>query len=473
MTKIVAIDQGTTSTRTLVLEADGSARIAKAIKHAQHFPQPGWVEHDPEELVANILACLQAAGSADAVALSNQGESCLAWDAITGEPLSPVIVWQDNRTSADTQALGERGFAPTVLERAGLPLDPYFSASKLRWLIDNVPAVQQALQDRRLRLGTTDAFFLQRLTGTCATDPTTASRTSLMNLATLAWDEELCRIFGVPIDCLPDIRPSVGHFGTGPTGPLTAAVTDQQAALYGHGCRKPGDLKITFGTGAFCLALADRYPEAARLPKGLLPTVAWQIGAEVTYALDGGVYDVGAAIEWAIKSGIATSVDDFQAFERPAAIERGVAFIPAFSGLACPYWDRTAAPLLVGLSYGSDVADMRQALVEGIVFLTADVIAAMGGMISIGEPISIDGGLSRSAYFCQFLADITGRTIKVAAMDEITALGAAQLAAVGIGTAVPRSPSGETRSYAPRAVPNDAWRQRAHRAIALARGWHD
>jgi glycerol kinase len=470
---IVAIDQGTTSTRALLLEDDGTSRIVKAIKHAQHFPQPGWVEHDPEELLGNIGACLDAAGPALALGLSNQGESCLAWDAVTAQPLSPVIVWQDNRTSGEIEALRARGLAPLVLERAGLPLDPYFSASKLRWLIDNIPGVRDAMEARRLRLGTTDAFFLQRLTGVCATDTTTASRTSLMNLANAAWDEDLCKVFGVPLDCLPEIRPSMGSFGACAAGPITASVTDQQAALYGHGCRKAGDLKITFGTGAFCLALVDRYPDPASLPEGLLPTVAWQVGDRRTYALDGGVYDVGSSIEWCINNGLAASVEDFQAFDRPPAIERNQVFVPAFSGLACPYWDRTAAPVLIGLTHASDMADIRQSLVEGIVFLTSDVIEAMGATVSIGDTISIDGGLSRSAYFCQFLADISGRTIRVAEMDEITALGAARMAELALGQAPPDASTGEGRRYHPRAVPRDAWRRRFHRAVGFARGWNN
>ena len=471
MTRFVSIDQGTTSTRSLVVEADGTSRIAKSITHRQIYPQPGWVEHDGEELLAHVIACLEAAGPAAAIGLSNQGESCLAWDALTGKPLSPVIVWQDDRTAAVIERLRAEGRAPVVLARAGLPLDPYFSAAKFRWILDHLPEAARALEESRLRLGTTDSYFLQHLTGHFATDVSTASRTSLMNLATGQWDADLCALFGVPIHCLAEIRPTVGDFGSGPTGPITAAMVDQQAALHGHGCRVPGDLKITFGTGAFCLAIAQGTPDPAKLPDGLLPTVAWQIGEQTTYALDGGVYDVGSAIEWAQKSGLAKDLGDFQSFDRPPAISRELVFVPAFSGLACPYWDRSAAPLLIGLSHASDIEDIRQAMLEGIALLTCDVMAAMGREVAIGGTISIDGGVSRNAYFCQFLADASGRTIAVSEMDEITAFGAAQLAAVGVGTTLSLPPGTAAKTYQPRDVPRADWIARFHDAVGRTRSW--
>lgn len=470
--RFVAIDQGTTSTRALVLRGDGTSAIARSIKHEQFYPEAGWVEHDPQELLANIIACLEAVGPVDAIGLSNQGESCLAWDAETGRALSPVIVWQDSRTSAEIETLRTEGAAETVLEHAGLPLDPYFSASKLRWLIDNVAAVRDARDGGRLRLGTTDAWFLQNLTGTCATDITTASRTSLMNLATGAWDERLCEIFGIPVECLPEIRPTVGDFGRCRFGPVTAVAANQQAALYGHGCRKQGDLKITFGTGAFCLSLMETLPVVADLPRGLLPTVAWRIGEATTYALDGGVYDVGSAIEWSIRTGVAASVDDFQSFEASPAIERNLAFVPAFSGLACPHWDRSAAPVLIGLTHASELTDIRQALIEGIVFLTCDVIDAMNQSTPVRDTISIDGGLSRSDYFCQFLADMSGRTIQVLQIDDITALGMASMAARGLGRAPKVATDDSARKFQPHAMPRDAWKQKFRKAVELTKGWN-
>ncbi len=337
---VIAIDQGTTSTRALRL-ADGEARIVHAVRHAQHHPHAGWVEHDPEELLGNIRACLQAAGSAEAIGIANQGESCLAWDKVTGKALSPVIVWQDNRTAADIEALRATGAEAETLARAGLPLDAYFSASKLAWILREVPEARATLAAGQLRLGTTDAFFLDRLTGVFATDATTASRTSLMNLTTGQWDAELCRIFGVPAEALPEIRDTVGDFGAIGGVKVRASVVDQQAALYGHGCRALGDAKITFGTGAFTLAVTGG--EIVRAPEqGLLPTVAWRKAGVSTYAVDGGVYDAGAAVEWAQSLGLFESFTELNEFEEPPAISRGLAFVPALSGLACPHWDRSA-----------------------------------------------------------------------------------------------------------------------------------
>ncbi|MCK0196625.1 FGGY family carbohydrate kinase [Ancylobacter sp. 6x-1] len=436
--RVVAIDQGTTSTRALVLDtATGAADIAHIVRHATFHPQAGWVEQDAAELLANVRACLAAAGTADAVALANQGESCLAWDAVSGEPLSPVIVWQDNRTAARLGGLADA--PPEIARSSGLPLDAYFSASKLAWLLDNVPAVGAAARAGRLRLGTTDAFFLDRLAGSFSTDPTTASRTSLMNLATCAWDPELCRLFGVPMAALPQIRPSAGVRGRIAGAPVLAALVDQQASLYGHGCRMPGAAKITFGTGAFALAVTGGDIIRAK-GEGLLPTVAWSTASQTTYALDGGVYDAGSAVEWAIRIGVLDEVSQLDRFDAPAAIDRGLVFVPALSGLACPHWDRTAAAMWLGMSGATTRADLRQALVEGIALRTAEVVAAIDRHVQLGvlpaQAISIDGGLSRSGYFCRFLADVLGRQVVRSAFSERTAYGAALLAAAAMGAEV-------------------------------------
>ncbi|MET0315025.1 MAG: FGGY family carbohydrate kinase, partial [Hansschlegelia sp.] len=428
--RIAAIDQGTTSTRVLIADdRTGAAKICKAIRHRQSYPAPGWVEHDPEELVANIVACLEAAGEVDAIAIANQGESCLAWDSETKTALSPVIVWQDDRTAGDLASLGEAG-ANLAMERAGLPLDPYFSASKLAWILRDIPAAQEAFAAGRLRLGTTDAFFLDRLAGVFATDVTTASRTSLMNLAAGQWDPDLCALFGVPIDTLPEIRPTVGDFGSIRDVPVRAMMVDQQAALYGHGCRETGDAKITFGTGAFALAVTGE--QIVRAPeKGLLPTVAWATGSETLYAVDGGVYDAGSAVEWATRIGVVSDLAELDHFDAAPAIDRGLVFVPALSGLACPHWDRSAASLYLGMSGATTREDMAQALLEGIALRACEVVAAIDERVKLKPAISIDGGLARSSYFAQFLADSLAREIVVADFDERTAFGAAALAALG------------------------------------------
>ncbi|WP_321815166.1 MULTISPECIES: FGGY family carbohydrate kinase [unclassified Paraburkholderia] len=469
--RIAAIDQGTTSTRVLVADSNGGADIVHAVRHRQHHPHPGWVEHSPEELLSNLNACIEAAGTVDTIGLANQGESCLAWDAVSGEALSPVIVWQDNRTANLLKDLRESGAEEITLARAGLPLDPYFSASKLAWLLRNNDRVRAAKKAGTLRLGTTDAYFLDRLTGHFATDTTTASRTSLMNLETGEWDEELCRLFDVPIECLPEIRPTVGNFGSVGTVPVTASIVDQQAALYGHGCRKAGDAKITFGTGAFALTLTGS--QIIRAPQqGLLPTVAWRIGNEITYALDGGVYDASSAVEWAGRLGLFDDLSEISTFEAPPAIAGGLAFVPALSGLACPHWDRTAGALWVGMVASTSKSELCQSLLEGVALCTSEVISAMSGRVDVTERLSVDGGLARNVYFVQFLADVLERTIVTQRFHELTAFGCAALAARGLGAELPEYKNAST-VFKPRqshATIAD-WKASFAEAVKRSKGW--
>lgn len=466
---ILGLDQGTTSTRALWLAEGASPRIVHAIRHGESLPQPGHHEQDAEELVANLRQCIAAApGRIDAIGMANQGESCLAWDAASGQPLTPVITWQDNRTASDIERLKAAGVEAAVQSRSGLPLDPYFSASKLGWIMSNCDAAQAALREGRLRLGTSDAFFLDRLTGQFATDVTTASRTSLMDRATGLWDAALCRIFGVPIECLPPIRATMGDFGSIDGVPVRASAVDQQAALWGHGCRTAGEMKITFGTGAFALALTDgpRDPAAT----GLLPTVAWSDGAVTAHALEGGVYDAGAAIEWAQSIGIVRDIAELDALAGPPAVDAGLIFVPALSGLACPHWDRSASALWIGMTKTTGRTDLVKALLEGIAFRTAEVVAAMDTEAQVSASISIDGGLSRSRYFCQFLADILQRTIARPQFDELTALGCAWMARTAAG--VPGDPRGsEATLFHPAKVDVAAWRSRHAEAVARGRGW--
>ncbi|MEP2027709.1 MAG: FGGY family carbohydrate kinase [Paracoccaceae bacterium] len=434
--KTLAIDQGTTSTRALIVRPDGRADVIHSVPHQQFYPAPGRVEHDAEELIANVLACLDAANGIEgvgAVGLSNQGESCLAWDGETGQPLGPVIVWQDDRTADDLKPL--RSQADLVMERAGLPLDSYFSASKLGWILRNTPKASELAAKGRLRMGTTDAFFRDRLTGRFETDATTASRTSLMNLETCTWDPDLCALFGVPVAVLPSIRPTTGDLGTleGPGLQLRASIVDQQAALYGHGCKVAGDAKITFGTGAFALSVTG--PDLIRSEGGPLPTVAWQKATEpATYALDGGVYAASSAINWAKGLGLFGQFSDINAFERENTIAQGLAFVPSLAGLACPHWNRNARGAWMGLNLDTDKADMMQAILEGIAFRMAEVVAAMNQLQPVNGTISIDGGLSANPYFCQFLSDVLARDIVVSDEAELTGKGVAMLAAEAAGT---------------------------------------
>jgi glycerol kinase len=470
---VLAIDQGTTSTRAMILDGQGEARIVHVASHQQHYPAPGWVEHDPEELIAHIHRCIEAAGEIAAIGLDNQGESCLAWNAETKEAVSPVLVWQDNRTQADVEGLKSDGVADYVTETSGLPLESYFSASKLAWIVKSLPEAKRLLDQGKLRLGTTDAFFLDRLSGSFSTDITTASRTSLMNLETGNWDPELCRIFAVPIEALPAIVPTTGDFGAVESGgrriPITASVVDQQAALYGHGCRRTGDAKITFGTGAFALAVTGE--EQHRAPaQGLLPTVAWQFsGDQPVYALDGGVYCAGSAVNWGRTLGLFQAFEEINAFDKPPAIDRNLAFVPALSGLACPHWDRNAVGLWIGMSLDTGPRDMMQAILEGIAFRASEVLGAMGAFASIGERISVDGGMSVNPYFCQFLADLLERQLSVPAFGELTTLGTAMFACQAPGIDISRTQD-EATIYQP-AGDLSAGRVKFDEAVLRARNW--
>ncbi len=433
---ILAIDQGTTSTRALAVDTDGNASITSVIRHKQYYPQPGWVEHDPLELVRNIENSLESVDNIAAVGIDNQGESCLAWHSDTLEPVSQVIVWQDNRTGETIERLQRDGVGEEVMNRAGLPLDSYFSASKLAWIVNRIPEARRLLKKGKLKLGTTDAYFLDRLAGMFRTDITTASRTSLMNLETGQWDETLCELFCVPMSALPAIVPTTGVLGTvssyGRQVPIKASVVDQQASLYGHGCRGVGDVKITFGTGAFALTVTGH--KAIRSPdQGLLPTIGWQhAGDQAVYALDGGVYSAGSAIEWAHGLGLFEDYSTLNSFDQPAAIDRDLIFVPALSGLACPHWDRLASGLWIGLSQDTDRSSMMQSILEGIALRTAEVIRTMSSLTEVGHEISIDGGISVNPYFCQFLSDCLGKSLAVKSFPEITAIGTAQLAGANI-----------------------------------------
>jgi glycerol kinase len=435
--RVAGIDQGTTSTRGIILNTDGKLEVVHSVLHRQNFPREGWVEQDPEEILCNLKACVDNAGKLDAIGLDNQGESCLAWDSKTKQPLYPIIGWQDTRTLPELEKLRADGCEAESLTRAGLPINPYFSASKLGWIVKNIPEAQDALRNGTLRLGTSDAFFLDRMTGRFVTDVTTASRTSLMKLDGLHWDETLCDIFEVPIECLPEIVPTTGDFGTmvtelGPV-PITASVVDQQAALYGFGCRETGEAKITFGTGAFAMMITGS--KIIKKPQlGLLPTVAWQLdGQKAVHALDGGVFTASSAVSWAQSLGLFKDVSEINAFCTPSAIESGLAFVPALAGLGCPHWQPKARGVWVGLSLGHTREQLMQSILEGVAFRAMEVIEALDRCVPISDDIYIDGGMSKNPYFVQFLADVSEKRICPAAIPELTGLGTVSLAYDMIG----------------------------------------
>ncbi len=476
---VLALDQGTTGTKVHRLDGETDFVTLATFQHRQILPHPGWVEHDPQELLAHLRAALDTAASASgpeakAIGLANQGETVIAWDRATGRPLANAIVWQDARTHDVVDRLKAEGVEAETLARAGLPLDPYFSATKLRWLLDNAEGARELLSAGRLCLGTSDAFFLRHLTGVACTDVTTASRTSLMNLDTLDWDPELCRIFGVPVEALPPIGPTAGPIGSVQLGmrsvPLTASVVDQQAALYGHLCHRPGQAKVTFGTGAFALTLTGATPirDAA---SGLLPTVAWaRAGGMPAFALDGGVYNAASAVNWARSLGLFGDFAEIGSFAGPSAIERGLVFVPALSGLGGPHWDRSAAGMWLGLGLETDRRDLVRAVLEGIALRTAELLAAMGHLVRLEGPVSIDGGLAANPYFQGFLARALGRPVAVPATMELTGFGAALLARWGAGG--PVGVQSPRRNLVAAAAPLDqSLHARFADAVKRCRGW--
>lgn len=474
---VVGIDQNLCGTSAYLLDADGDFVPLCAFEHRQFYPQAGWVEHDPLELLSHVSQCLERGIGAEGAGVANQGETVVAWNADTGEPLYNAIVWQDTRTAPVIERLRAEGAEALTLAKAGLPLDSYYAASKLRWFIDHVPEAKALARRGRLRLGTTDSFFLDRLCGVHATDIATASRTGLMNLATGQWDNELCRLFGVPRDSLPAIRATTGEFGiTSPSGiPWVASLSDRQAALFGHGCHRAGEAKITFGAGAYAVAVSG---DAPPVPPGggMLPTVAWMIDDKPVYAIDAGVHNAESALNWARRLGLYVAYQELDHFDGATALERGLVFVPALSGLACPYWDRSAAGLWIGMDLATDSRDLLRAVLEGIAMRCAQALAAMADSIPLAETVSIDGGLSRSRYFCAFLARALARTVVAPSSADLTALGCAQLAFVGAGLgtldSLPARGAPRVR-ITPEAPLPSHWHERYADAVQRARGWRE
>lgn len=448
------IDQGTTSTRILVVDDEGNYDIAHVCSHKQITPKLGWVEHDPEDLMSSLNACLDSIENIQSLGIDNQGETIVAWDKDTGEAVYNAIVWQDSRTHKEINELKQKGLEDEVKKLSGLPLDPYFSASKFSWIIKNVPKARELLAKKRLMIGTTETFFIYRLTGEYFADYATASRTSLMNINTMQWDERLCEIFEVPLEILAPLRDCSCIFGTvkhnGESYPLAASIVDQFACLYGHGCRKSGDLKITFGTGAFIEVLTGETPLECN--NGPVPMLAWRNDGKAMFGLDGGVYNAASAMNWFKNISLIDSFKDICSFEKDYAINRDLMFVPALSGLACPYWDRTGSAMLVGMGLDTTKKDIVQAALEGIALRTNTVLNRMAENIAIKDILSVDGGMSVNPYFMQFLADITQKTVRVPACKEVSALGAAMLGRKALGFNDEISISGEDTLYTPRDI---------------------
>ncbi|MBL8753696.1 MAG: glycerol kinase GlpK [Planctomycetes bacterium] len=490
MRAVLAIDQGTTGSTALVLDERLAVRGRGDADFAQHFPEPGHVEHEPDDIWRSVLdavqqALAQAALPMEAIAalgITNQRETAVVWDRTTGTPVHRAIVWQDRRTTDVCARLAAAGHAESVRSRTGLPLDPYFSATKFAWLLDH-GGLRARAERGELAGGTIDSFVLHRLTGGAvhATDATNACRTSLCDLATLQWSDELCALFRVPRALLPAIRPNVGTFGhtRGVPGlrdgiPITGMAGDQQAALFGQGCFAPGTAKCTYGTGAFLLRNTGRAPIPSR--HGLVTTLAWDLPGERSYALEGSAFVAGACVQW-LRDGLGI-IDSSAAIEplaRSVPDSGGVMVVPAFTGLGAPHWRPEARGVITGLSRGTTKAHLARAVLEGIALQNVDILQAMER--DAGEPLRelrVDGGAAANDLLVQFQADVLGVPIRRPKNLETTALGAAFLAGLGAGvwssTADLATLWREQARFTPAMPPDQVatWRARWAAAVAKA-----
>ena len=440
---ILVLDAGTTSTRAMLFSAAGEPRGVAQRELTQHYPQPGWVEHDAAEIWDRTLACardmVERAGGAEriaAIGIANQRETVVAWDRISGAPLARAIVWQDRRTADFCAELREAGHEDAVREATGLLLDPYFSATKMRWLLDRAPAVADAAASGRLAFGTIESWLVFKLTGAHLGEAGNASRTALLPLAGASWDEGLCELFGVPRDALPEVVDSAGRFGA--TGLFGAPIAigglagDQQAATIGQGCLRPGDTKATYGTGAFVLANAGTAIPRSR--HRLLGTVLHQLGGERHYALEGSVFVAGSFVKWLRDSlGFIETAAETEALARSVADSGGVVIVPALSGLGAPHWRPEARGVVRGLSFATGKAHIVRAALEAMAHQTHDLAAAFAADGAPWSVLKIDGGMAATDWMAQDIADVTGLPVVRPDFVETTALGAAMLAAVGVG----------------------------------------
>ncbi len=450
---VIALDQGTTSSRAIVFDRSGSICAKAQFPLPQHFPQPGWVEHAPKEILGTQLLArsvvIEKSGLSPtdiaAIGITNQRETTILWDKQTGQPVSNAIVWQCRRTAPLCQRLVADGMTDYIRDRTGLLIDPYFSGTKIRWLLDNVPQARHLAAQGRLLFGNVETWLIWNLTGgkVHVTDYTNASRTMLFDIDRLAWDEEICRALDIPMEILPEPVGNSQVYGTIAPGlkglqnltgiPIAGAAGDQQAALFGQGCFRPGQAKNNYGTG--CFTQLNAGPRRVRSDYGLVSAVAWSLNGQTTYALEGSAFNAGSAIQWLRDSlGLINSAPecDVQAEMVPDA--GGVYFVPAFTGLGAPYWDAYARGSFFGLTRGSTKAHLCRAVLESIAYEVTDLVKTMA--LDAGSPISelrVDGGASVSDVMMQFQADMLDIPVNRPAMVETTAVGAAYLAGLAVG----------------------------------------
>ena len=493
MSYILALDQGTTSSRAIVFDHDGAIKAVAQKEFTQIFPNPGWVEHDPGEIWASqIGVAVEALGRANvqpkdvaAIGITNQRETTIVWDRETGEPVYNAIVWQDRRTADYCQKLKAQGAGETIQAKTGLLIDAYFSASKIRWILDNVPGAKARADAGKLAFGTVDSWLVWKLTARAkhVTDVSNASRTMLFNIHTLKWDDELLKIFGVPASMLPDVRSSseiYGHVAPSlgiDSIPIAGIAGDQQAALFGQMCRQPGMSKNTYGTGCFLLQNIGTTP--TRSQQQLVTTVAWQVGGRTEYALEGSVFIGGAVVQW-IRDGLGLikTAADIEPLAASVPDNGGIYVVPAFAGLGAPHWDPYARGTIVGITRGTTAAHIARAALESIAYQVADLLDAMAADAKIPlKELRVDGGAATNNMLMQFQADMLGVPVVRPAITETTALGAAYLAGIGVGFWKSADEvSGQwkvDRTFEPAMARKDAsaLRERWTEALSRSKGW--
>lgn len=446
---ILALDQGTSSSRAIVFDHEGRICATAQKEFPQHFPKPGWVEHDPKDIwsseasvIAEAITSMGINGlNIAGIGITNQRETTIVWDAETGEPVYNAIVWQDRRTSEYCDSLKEQNLTGFIREKTGLIIDAYFSATKIRWILENVPGARARAEAGKLRFGTVDTWLLWNLTrGEChMTDVSNASRTMLFNIHTLKWDEDLMKLFGIPMSMLPEVHSSSEIYGYTKTTifahkvPVAGIAGDQQAALFGQMCTTPGSVKNTYGTGCFLLMNSGTKPITSS--HNLLTTIAWKIGDTVNYALEGSIFVGGSVVQWLRDGlGIIKSSSEIESLAMTVPDNGGVYFVPALTGLGAPYWDQYAKGTICGLTRGTTAAHIARAALEGIAFETMDIVNAMehDAGIKLAE-LKVDGGASRNNLMMQFQADILGTKVIRPKVTETTTMGACYLAGLATG----------------------------------------
>ena len=446
---ILALDQGTSSSRAIVFDHAGNICSVAQQEFTQHFPQPGWVEHNPMEIWSSEAAVIAEAISRigisgkdlAAIGITNQRETTIVWDAETGVPVYNAIVWQDRRTSAYCDELKERGLVDRIRQKTGLIVDAYFSGTKIKWILDHVPGAREKAQKGQLRFGTVDSWLVWQLTRgeVHVTDVSNASRTMVFNIHTLEWDKELLELLDIPLSMMPAVKSSSEVYGHTKTTlfahevPIAGIAGDQQAALFGQMCTEPGAVKNTYGTGCFLLMNTGEKPILSR--NNLLTTIAWKVGEKVQYALEGSIFVGGSVVQWLRDGlGIIRSSSEIEALAATVPDSGGVYFVPALTGMGAPYWDQYAHGVICGITRGTTAAHIARAALDGIAFQTMDIVRAMEK--DAGVPLAelkVDGGASRNNLLMQFQADVLGTSVVRPVVTETTAMGACYLAGLAVG----------------------------------------